>query len=279
MTNIMTVACVQNCAKDDLDANLAELDSLIAEAARKGATFVSLPEACEFLSNDSAAMMAHAQKAEDHRAYRHLAAKAAEFNTQLLIGSLTMRNDSGQMVNRSSLINAQGEPTAFYDKIHMFDANVEGTRKGNESDLYEPGTKACVTPISGASLGLSICYDIRFPHLYRAMAKAGATMFAAPAAFMQATGEAGHWEVCLRARAIENGCFMVAPAQFGNHYDDRHSYGHSMIIAPWGEILADAGTGVGVVTATIDMADVIAARSMIMSLDHDRPFEVKAVVG
>lgn len=278
MTSPLHVACVQNGATDDLDANLHELDRLIAEAAKGGATFVALPEACDFLSGDKTRMRNYARSATDHEAYQALAAKAKALGIWLLIGSLTMRNEAGNMVNRSLLIRPDGTLGAHYDKIHMFDANVTGSRGSNESDLYEPGTKACLAEIPGAVLGMSICYDVRFAYLYRALAKAGATVLAAPAAFMQATGEAGHWEVLLRARAIETGCFMIAPAQYGNPYGERLSYGHSLIIAPWGEVLADAGTGVGVVHAALDLREVEAARSRIMSLDHDRPFQAPVAI-
>ncbi|WP_417459300.1 carbon-nitrogen hydrolase family protein [Kordiimonas sp.] len=278
MASPLHVACVQNGAGDNLSANLRELDGLITEAAKGGASFVALPEACDFLSGDKAAMRDYARSATEHQAYQALVAKAKALGIWLLIGSLTMRNHAGTMVNRSSLICPDGTLAAHYDKIHMFDANVTGTKGSNESDLYEPGTKACLAAIPGAVLGMSICYDVRFAYLYRALAKAGATVLAAPAAFMQATGEAGHWEVLLRARAIETGCFMIAPGQYGNPYGDRLSYGHSLIIAPWGEVLADAGTGVGVIHAALDLREVAAARSRIMSLNHDRPFEAPIAV-
>lgn len=274
MASYLHVACVQNGATDNPGANMRELDSLITEAAKGGATLVALPEACDFLSGDKAVMRGYARPASEHQAYQMLVTQAKTLGIWLLIGSLTMRDHTGNMVNRSSLIRPDGTVAAHYDKIHMFDANITGTRGSNESDLYEPGRKACLAGIPGAVLGMSICYDIRFAYLYRALAKAGATVLAAPAAFMQATGEAGHWEVLLRARAIETGCFMIAPGQYGNPYGDRQSFGHSLIIAPWGEVLADAGTGVGVIHATLDLREVAAARSRIMSLDHDRPFDM-----
>ncbi|MFC3053238.1 carbon-nitrogen hydrolase family protein [Kordiimonas pumila] len=277
MSATLNVACVQNCATDNLTANLKEIDLLIAEAVSKGAEFIALPEACEFLSGDKEAMKAHAKPASEHRAFQHLVTKAKHHGVWLLIGSLTMRDCNNNMVNRSSVVGPAGQLVATYDKIHMFDANVDGVRGSNESALYKPGEKACLAALPWGFLGMSICYDVRFPYLYRSLAKAGATLLSVPAAFMQATGEAGHWNTLLRARAIETGCFVIAPAQYGNPYGARQSYGHSLIIAPWGEILAEAVTEAGVITATLDLEAVAAARSRIMSLNHDRDFEAPAI--
>lgn len=279
MSGILNVACVQNCASNDLDGNLARLEGFIAEAADGGATFVSLPEACEFLSPDRDVMKAHARPAADHLALQRLTACAQQHEIWLLIGSLTMRDDDGAMVNRSLLVGPDGNINATYDKIHMFDANVPGMKKSRESDLYRPGKEARLAALPGAVLGMTICYDLRFPHLYRSLAKAGATIMTVPAAFMKMTGEA-HWHVLLRARAIENGCFVIAPAQWGNPYGARLSYGHSLIIDPWGRILADAGGGgEGVVMANLDMQAMVDSRNVIMSLDHDRPFSAPEPLG
>ncbi|SDE67491.1 carbon-nitrogen hydrolase family protein [Kordiimonas lacus] len=272
MAHMLNVACVQNCATDDLTANLAELNDLISQAARDGADIVALPEACEFLSGDNLAMKAHATPLAEHHAFQFLRDCAAHHGIWLLIGSLTTRDDAGSMVNRSLLVDPKGDLAASYDKIHMFDAKVPGQKMERESDLYRPGGTAQLAALPGAVLGMSICYDVRFPHLYRSLAKAGATILSVPAAFMQATGEA-HWHALLRARAIENGCFVIAPAQTGYHYGTRYSFGHSLIVDPWGRVVADAGAKVGTVHAQINLEDISWARSSIMSLNHDRIFE------
>jgi len=272
MPHIINVACIQNCATDDLRANLACLDDLVHEAAYRGADMVALPEACEFLSNDREAMKAHAKPLEEHSAFQLLRDRAQHHNIWMLIGSLTVRDENDFMANRSLLVDPRGKLVCHYDKIHMFDANVPGQKSMRESDLYRPGTMAKLASLPGGVMGMSICYDVRFPHLYRSLAKAGATILSVPAAFMQATGEA-HWHALLRARAIENGCFVIAPAQTGHHYGDRYSYGHSLIVDPWGRVVTDAGTEVGVSIGVMKLGEVGQARACIMSLEHDRVFE------
>jgi len=272
MTQTLTAACVQNCATGDVADNLARLEALIAEAAAAGATFIALPEACEFLSGDREEMRRHARPVAESVAFQRLSRIAADKGVWLLIGSLTVRDQSDAMVNRSLLVAPDGSLVAHYDKIHMFDANVPGQKDSRESDLYEPGKAARMADLAGIPFGFSICYDVRFPHLYRSLAKAGAQIIGAPAAFTKMTGEA-HWHVLLRARAIENGCFIVAPGQWGNPYGERQSYGRSLIIDPWGRVLADAGEGEGIAVATLDLDEIARARNIIMSLDHDRPFD------
>ncbi len=266
-----TAACIQHCAGDDAAANVATLIGLIGEASAAGADFVALPEACDFLCGDSQRMRDYAQSAEKHQALHSLAACAAQHKLWLLIGSLTMKNETGDMVNRSLLVDPAGEVVNHYDKIHMFDASVPGMKVTRESDIYRPGERACVHDLPWGRLGLSICYDLRFPHLYRSLAHSGARLLAVPSAFMRPTGEA-HWHALLRSRAIENGCFVFAPAQWGNPYGKRLSYGHSLIVDPWGRVLADAQEGDGMALAEIDMSRVDESRAAISSLQHDRPF-------
>ena len=193
----------------------------------------------------------------------------------LLIGSLAIRADAGKCANRSYLIRPDGEVAARYDKIHMFDVQLNAGNIYRESDSYAAGGAAIVADVPAAKLGMSVCYDVRFPELFRQLAMAGAQIIAVPAAFTRITGEA-HWHILLRARAIETGCFVIAPAQAGKHQDGRETYGHSLIIDPWGEILAEGGTEPGVISATLDLAKVDEVRGKIPSLSHVRPFRAPA---
>lgn len=267
----LTIACVQNCATAEVEENLATLESLIRQAVEAGANLVALPEACDYLSDAVDGMRRYARPADEHVALQVLAGQAKKLRIWLLIGSLTMRDDNERVVNRSLLIDDQGELRAWYDKIHMFDANIPGMKMSAESAIYQPGEYATTAALPWGELGLSICYDLRFPQLYRELAQAGAVLLSVPAAFMRTTGEA-HWHALLRSRAIENGCFVIAPAQWGNPYGNRHSYGHSLIVDPWGKILADAGDGDGLATARLDMQRVAECRHVIASLRHDRSF-------
>lgn len=272
MTTKFLAACVQTNTNDDVDRNLKQMEALVSRARADGADFVALPEACEFLSPDQSAMRGHASLPAEHRALNALRELAAAKGCFLLVGSLTVKCEDETLANRSFVLSPTGETLAEYDKIHMFDANVKGAKLSKESDIYKPGKYAKAVDLPWGRLGLSICYDLRFPHLYRGLAKRGSSMLSVPSAFMSETGRA-HWESLLRARAIENTSFVIAPAQTGHHYNDRYSHGHSLIIGPWGEVLADAGEDVGVVMAEIDMARVDIARSKISSLEHDREFD------
>ena len=204
---------------------------------------------------------------------------AQETGVWLLIGSLAvdLSREPGtaegerRLANRSYLVDPGGAVVARYDKIHMFDVDLAGGESYRESNAFRPGGRAVLAETPWGVLGMTVCYDLRFPHLYRALAQAGADFLAIPSAFTVPTGKA-HWHVLLRARAIENGCFVFAPAQWGEHAEGRRTYGHSLIVDPWGEVLADAGEGVGIVTARIDLAAIAKARRMVPSLQHDRPF-------
>jgi predicted amidohydrolase len=195
----------------------------------------------------------------------------------VVLGSVTVKTDGddGRFANRSVMINAEGKIVAFYDKIHMFDVTLSETERYHESKGYRPGTEAAVVQTPWAELGLSICYDLRFAALHRALAQAGARVLSVPSAFARATGEA-HWHVLLRARAIETGCFVIAAAQTGVHSGSgRKTFGHSLIVGPWGEVILDAGLEIGLHFATLDLGEVDRARARVASLQHDRPFGLK----
>jgi predicted amidohydrolase len=203
---------------------------------------------------------------------------AAELGVHLLIGSLPIRVSEEKCANRSFLLAPGGVIAARYDKIHMFDVAVGDGQHYRESAKFEPGRDTVLAEVGPLTLGLTVCYDLRFPHLYRALAKLGATVLCVPAAFTQVTGEA-HWHVLLRARAIENGAYVIAPAQGGRHADGRQTYGHSLVVGPWGEILAEAGTEPAVLLAELDPAAVTEARRKIPSLAYDRPIRPPASSG
>jgi predicted amidohydrolase len=207
-------------------------------------------------------------------AFREL---ARETGAWLLLGSAVVRRGDGddRLANRSFLVAPNGEITARYDKIHMFDVELAGGESYRESNAFRPGDKAVLAELPWGVLGMTVCYDLRFPQLYRALAQAGADFLSIPSAFTVPTGRA-HWHVLMRARAIETGCFVFAPAQWGEHAEGRKTYGHSLIVAPWGEILAEAPDGVGFVTAEIDRAKVADARRSVPSLSHDRSFAAPA---
>jgi len=272
MSKELVVSCLQTNATPNEKDNLEQIETLMAKAHEAGADFIALPEACDFLDTGIGVMQAYAQPLEAHRALARIRGLVSNFGYWCLIGSLTVRTEEGDIANRSFLINPQGDIVSYYDKIHMFDANIPGNVGSKESDIYRPGDKARISNLPWGRLGMTICYDLRFPHLYRDLAHAGAEILAVPSAFAKMTGQA-HWHSLLRARAIENTCFVIAPGQTGHHYDKRYSYGHSLIIDPWGKIIADAGEEVGIITTKIDLEKIDEARSVISSLHHDRKFQ------
>jgi predicted amidohydrolase len=269
--SVFTAACVQMTSGNDLEANIEDVRARVAAAADAGADWVGTPENCTLVEVDKARMLAEARPEETHPAlpaFRDLArAKAIWF----LVGSLTVRVGETKCANRSYLLSPQGEIAARYDKIHMFDVEIPDGQSYRESATFEPGTRAVLAETPWGGFGLTICYDLRFPKLYRALAQAGASVLTVPAAFTQFTGQA-HWHTLLRARAIETGCFVLAPAQCGEHAGGRRTYGHALIVAPWGEVLADAGDEPGLAMAEIDTAKIAEARRMIPALTHDRDF-------
>jgi predicted amidohydrolase len=274
-TSKLRVGVVQSCAGTDSARNVEDLLARIREAAAAGAAFIALPEACEFLHPDNDEFFRHARPVEEAPAARALAAAARETGAWILVGSLSVRADAQALANRSILLDPRGVVHATYDKIHLFDA-APGAKQSLESRLYRRGSKAVVADIGLAKVGLSVCYDLRFPHLYRALAQHGAQILAVPSAFMKVTGEA-HWHTLMRARAIETGCFVLAPAQCGSPHAGRESYGHSLIVNPWGEVMADAGTEPATLVVDLDLAQVAEARRRIPSLGQNFDFDVVTV--
>ncbi|HPE25560.1 carbon-nitrogen hydrolase family protein [Albidovulum sp.] len=274
----MKVGLLQLCSSDRPAENLAVTRDLLRQAASAGASFILTPEVTNCVSSDRGHQDRVLQTEAEDITLAGLRAEAQALGVWLLIGSLAIKtkDGDGRLANRSFLVAPDGAVAARYDKIHMFDVNVSETEQYRESAGFRPGGRAVLATAPFARIGLSVCYDLRFPHLYRRLAQAGAEILTVPAAFNDTTG-AAHWESLLRARAIENGAFVLAPAQSGSHAAHngrpRRTWGHSMIVAPWGEVLADAGTDVGATVAEIDLAAVSRARHRVPSLTHDRDFE------
>jgi predicted amidohydrolase len=250
--------------------NIISASASIHEAAEQGAKLIATPEMTSLMDMRKGALLGKAVPEADDPALAAFRELAAELKVHLLIGSLPVRLSEQKCANRSFLIAPTGAVAARYDKIHMFDVAVNDGQDYRESAKFEPGREAIVADAGPLSLGLSVCYDLRFPHLYRMLAQAGANVLCVPAAFTRVTGQA-HWHVLLRARAIENGAYVLAPAQGGHHADGRETYGHSLVVAPWGEIIAELGTEPGVLIADLDLALVAEARRKIPALTHDRP--------
>jgi len=269
------VACVQMRSGTEVAENIHAADALIRQAARDGADLIATPEMTTLLDRKPGSAWEKSTDEASDPGLANFRALAKELGKTLLIGSLAVRADAGKCANRSFLIRPDGEVAARYDKIHMFDVQLNAGNIYRESDSYAAGGVAVVADLPMVKLGMTVCYDVRFPELFRQLAMAGAQIIAVPAAFTRITGEA-HWHILLRARAIETGCFVIAPAQAGRHQDGRETYGHSLIIDPWGEILAEGGTEPGVIAATLDLAKVGEVRGKIPSLSHVRPFREPA---
>lgn len=265
-------ACVQLRSSDDVAENIRTTSELVAEAKSKGAQFVATPENTTLMAPDGGAKLERSYSEDSDPALPAFRSLAEQLDIWLLVGSLAIKTSPNKTANRSFLIDPRGRIAARYSKIHLFDVDLPSGEKYRESNTVAGGEEAIVVDTPWATIGLTICYDVRFPQLYRALAKAGATVLTVPSAFTETTGKA-HWHLLLRARAIENGAFVVAPAQGGLHANGRRTYGHSLIVAPWGEILAEAGTEPGVIVADIDTALVQDARARVPSLLHDRAFK------
>ena len=267
-------AAVQMRSGISVAANVAAAEALIREAAAAGAHYVLTPEMTNILDRERAHLLASVSLEESDPALARFRALAKELGIHLHIGSMAIRlGEEGEdrVANRAFLIAPSGDILARYDKIHTFDAELAGGESYRESRLYRPGNVAVVADLPWARLGLTICYDLRFPHLNRALAKAGATVLAVPSAFTRTTGEA-HWHVLIRARAIETGSWVIAAAQGGSHENGRETYGHSMIVDPWGRIIVEAEREPGVIYATIDPAESARARAAIPALANERAF-------
>jgi deaminated glutathione amidase len=273
----MRIGLVQLTSSDDPADNVEIADRLVREAASGGAEFVLTPEVTNIVSSSRARQRAMLVHEEEDPTLAILRRTAAETGIWLLIGSLALltHDADGRFANRSFLLGPDGGIRARYDKIHMFDVDLEGGESYRESAVFRPGERAVLADVAGATLGMAICYDLRFPYLFRDLAKAGAQILSVPAAFTVPTGRA-HWHTLLRARAIETGSFVLAPAQVGHHRisegPERRTFGHSLAVAPWGEILADGGEAVGVTYADLDLEAVGRARGRVPSLTHDRPY-------
>ena len=273
----MKAALLQLTSSDDPVENLAVTLGLIAQAAAQGAGFALTPEVTNCVSMDRAHQAEVLEPEQSDLTLAGLREAAAQHRIWLSVGSLALKGGAnGRFVNRSFLIGPDGSIAAQYDKIHMFDVQVSETESYHESSGYAPGASAMVADAGFAKIGLTICYDLRFPHLHRALAKAGADILLVPSAFSPVTG-AAHWEPLLRARAIETGCYVLAAAQTGTHAaksgKTRKTYGHTFAVSPWGEVLADAGTACGITFVDIDVSEVSKARARIPALAHDRPFD------
>lgn len=271
----LTIACIQVNAQLDMDANIQMACSLIHEAADAGADLVGLPENVALMAASEEDRMEGAFRPHDHPALIAFADVARERGIWLQAGSVAALRADGTLANHAFLFGPDGE-VADYEKIHMFDVDLPDGSRYRESAMFRPGSTAVLASTPWGLLGMTVCYDLRFPHLYRDLAKAGAAMFCVPAAFTKVTGEA-HWEVLLRARAIECGALVFAACQTGSHPGDRRTCGHSLIIDPWGVVVANAGVDVGYCIAEVDMAEVERVRSIIPALEHDRPYTVKQI--
>ncbi|WP_306119511.1 MULTISPECIES: carbon-nitrogen hydrolase family protein [unclassified Roseitalea] len=268
----MRVAAIQMRSGTDVARNVADFTELVAEAAAGGADYVQTPEMTGLVQKDRAALMAAIADQAGDPLFARASQLAADHRLWLHVGSTPVARDGGRVANRAALFAPDGGLAATYDKIHMFDVDLDHGESWRESAIYAPGDRMVICGIDGTTVGLAICYDLRFAHLFRDLAMAGATVLTAPAAFTRQTGQA-HWHVLLRARAIENGAFMIAAAQGGDHEDGRQTYGHSMIVDPWGRIVAEkADDEPGVIAATIDLSEVGAARARIPSLRNARGY-------
>lgn len=264
-------ACVQLRSSDDVEENIRAASALIREAKGQGANFIATPENTTLMAPDGGAKLDKSFPEDKDPALPKFRALAEELRVWLLIGSLAIKVSESKTANRSFLLDPKGRIAARYDKIFLFDVDLPSGEKYRESNTVAGGDRAVTAELPWGKIGLSICYDLRFPQLYRALAQSGAFLLTVPSAFTETTGKA-HWHVLLRARAIENGAFVIAPAQGGTHANGRKTYGHSLIVSPWGEILAEGGTEPGVFLAEIDPALSLDARARIPNLRHDRGY-------
>lgn len=272
----MRAGLIQLCSSDRPEENLTAAAALIRHAAAEGAELVLTPEVTNCVSLSRSHQHEVLRQEADDPVLAGLRDLAAELEIHLLIGSLALKTDGARFANRSFLIGPDGAVIARYDKIHMFDVEIDGGEAYRESDGFRPGEQAVNAPLPGAILGMTICYDLRFPALYRALAQAGAGILSVPSAFTVPTGRA-HWQPLLRARAIETGSFVLAPAQTGTHpagdeRRQRRTYGHSLVVDPWGKVLLDMGEAPGAACVDLDLSAIARARARIPSLTHDRAF-------
>ena len=270
----LRTALIQMRSGRDMARNLTDAAEMIRAAHAGGARFVSTPEMTNILEPDRPRLKSLARREQEDESVAGFSALASELGLWLNIGSLALKGEGEKLLNRSLLFRPDGSIAARYDKIHLFDVDLPTGESLRESHAYEGGSSAVVAQTDFGMLGLTICYDMRFPHLYRALAKSGAGLFTVPSAFTVPTGQA-HWHVLLRARAIETGSFVLAAAQGGTHESGRQTYGHSLVVSPWGEVLAEAGTDPQVLMAEIDLRASELARQRIPALSHDRAYDLQ----
>jgi deaminated glutathione amidase len=286
MSSSFTASCIQFTSARDYEPNIRVVSDLVRRARDGGADFVLTPENTGLTEPIGKLRREKARDEANHPVLAALREVARDTGVWLLIGSLAVDlsrepgtpEGEGRLANRSYLVDPGGAIVARYDKIHMFDVDLVGGESYRESNAFRPGGRTVLAETPWGVLGMTVCYDLRFPQLYRTLAQAGADFFSIPSAFTVPTGRA-HWQVLMRARAIENGCFVFAPAQWGEHAEGRRTYGHSLIVDPWGEVLADAGEGLGIVTARIEVDAIAKARRMVPSLEHDRSFTKPELAG
>lgn len=268
MVQRFKVALVQNRAGADMDANIAECSNFVRQAHEQGADLICLPEMFSCLHSGDGAFTVGPHPEDSHPALQHFSNLAAELGTWMQAGSVAVEMPTKKLRNRAVMLDPAGAVVAQYDKVHMFDVDLADGESYRESDVFESGNEAVLAPTPWGLVGMTVCYDLRFAYLYRSLAQAGASYLTVPAAFMRTTGKA-HWHVLLRSRAIETGCYVFAACQWGAH-GDAVTYGHSLVVAPWGEVIADGGERGGVVVAEVDPAKVEEARAMVPALRHDR---------
>ncbi len=275
MADVLKAACVQMTSGIVIEDNLKVAEGLIREAAGAGAQLILTPEVTDQVLPHGADRVGESFAQEDHPGVPFFSELAQELSIHLVIGSMMVQTAGDKIANRSFLFAPDGKLQSYYDKIHLYDVDLPTGESWRESKVFTPGDRLVVSDCKGFKLGQTVCYDVRFPHLYRDLAKAGADILTVPAAFTVPTGKA-HWEVLLRARAIETGSFVLAADQCGDHMGMKSSYGHSVIIGPWGEILAASGEEVGIISADLNLEDVAKARNSIPALQHDRDYTVEA---
>lgn len=273
MTTPFKAACIQNTAGRDIKNNIAWVCDRIDEAVAAGVDFIALPETVALIEPVNSQIPAQTYSEADDPGLASFRERAARHRIAMLVGSQLIRRHDNRIVNRSFMLDTQGEIQARYDKLHLFDIQLANGEAYLESEMISPGEKAVVTDTPLGRFGLSVCYDLRFAALYRVLAQNGAQILTIPAAFTQTTGKA-HWHTLVIARAIETGSFVIAPNQCGHHSGKRYSFGHSLIVDPWGEVLADGGAEPGIIYADIDVSKVEQARSRIPALQHDRAFMI-----
>ncbi len=272
MSQTFKAACIQLSSSPEVAPNIAAAAVLVRRARADGAELIMTPEVSDMIEPRRGLRVEKAKPEGEHAMLASFRDLARETGAWLLLGSIVVQEPGDERLrNRSILIRPDGAIAQRYDKIHMFDVSLEGGESYRESAAFRPGERAALAELPWGVLGMTVCYDLRFPQLYRALAHDGARFLTIPSAFTVPTGRA-HWHVLLRARAIENFCFVFAPAQCGEHAEGRRTYGHSLIVAPWGEILAEGGDEPGVILAEIDPEKAAEARKAVPSLTHDRPF-------